>query len=246
MDTTVAGWHPDPSGRHEWRHWDGRWWTDHVADGGVTTLDPLPPADTQQQAAQPADHIVVDAEVKAGLKGGRRIVVTDRAFHDGGVSFPFAEVTALNHCKTRMTTSGQGTLNNVYEVWLAMGKGKPTRIYWSGAGPHEQQVFNAVVEALHRFLAPRLVAEMVKRIAAGETIEISGLLVSADGVARKKLIGGGSGPVVPWSVPVRVEPEEGFYTVIAETGGKPDRIAAVPVKALNAALVHPLLHAFTG
>jgi hypothetical protein len=37
------GWHPDPSGRHWWRWWDGRDWTDHVADGGAPYLDPLPP-----------------------------------------------------------------------------------------------------------------------------------------------------------------------------------------------------------
>ena len=37
------GWHPDPSGRHWWRWWDGRDWTDHVADGGAPYMDPLPP-----------------------------------------------------------------------------------------------------------------------------------------------------------------------------------------------------------
>ena len=37
------GWHPDPSGRHWWRWWDGRGWTDHVADGGASYVDPLPP-----------------------------------------------------------------------------------------------------------------------------------------------------------------------------------------------------------
>lgn len=37
------GWHPDPSGRHWWRWWDGGGWTDHVADGGPPYLDRLPP-----------------------------------------------------------------------------------------------------------------------------------------------------------------------------------------------------------
>lgn len=36
------GWHPDPSGRHWWRWWDGRSWTEHVADGGAPFIDPLP------------------------------------------------------------------------------------------------------------------------------------------------------------------------------------------------------------
>ena len=38
------GWHPDPSGRHWWRWWDGRGWTDHVADGGAPYLDHSPPS----------------------------------------------------------------------------------------------------------------------------------------------------------------------------------------------------------
>ncbi len=29
-------WVPDPTGRHQYRYWDGEQWTDHVADNGVT------------------------------------------------------------------------------------------------------------------------------------------------------------------------------------------------------------------
>jgi hypothetical protein len=35
-----AGWHPDPSGRHQLRYWDGGKWTDSVSDGGVQSADP--------------------------------------------------------------------------------------------------------------------------------------------------------------------------------------------------------------
>lgn len=38
---TVADWYPDPSGRHQSRYWDGRAWTGHVADDGVTAEDPV-------------------------------------------------------------------------------------------------------------------------------------------------------------------------------------------------------------
>lgn len=40
-----AGWHPDPSGRHDHRYWDGTTWTEHVADGGRRGIDwqDLPP-----------------------------------------------------------------------------------------------------------------------------------------------------------------------------------------------------------
>lgn len=38
---TSASWQPDPSGRHETRWWDGERWTDHVADHGLSSTDPL-------------------------------------------------------------------------------------------------------------------------------------------------------------------------------------------------------------
>ena len=36
-----AGWHADPSRRHELRYWDGRAWTEHVSDQGATSTDEL-------------------------------------------------------------------------------------------------------------------------------------------------------------------------------------------------------------
>jgi hypothetical protein len=36
-----AAWHPDPTGRHELRWWDGATWTAHVGDGGVASEDPV-------------------------------------------------------------------------------------------------------------------------------------------------------------------------------------------------------------
>lgn len=36
-----AQWGTDPSGRHEYRYWDGTSWTDYVANNGQTETDPL-------------------------------------------------------------------------------------------------------------------------------------------------------------------------------------------------------------
>lgn len=36
-----AGWHPDPTGRHQLRWWDGQGWTPAVHDGGVHGTDPV-------------------------------------------------------------------------------------------------------------------------------------------------------------------------------------------------------------
>ena len=41
MSTSTPGWNPDPSGRHEYRYWDGSSWTDDVSDHGVTSTDPV-------------------------------------------------------------------------------------------------------------------------------------------------------------------------------------------------------------
>jgi len=38
MDNPAA-WHPDPTGRHQLRYWDGQDWTEHVSDQGVQALD---------------------------------------------------------------------------------------------------------------------------------------------------------------------------------------------------------------
>ena len=36
-----GAWHPDPSGRHEFRWWDGTAWTDQVSDAGTVSADPI-------------------------------------------------------------------------------------------------------------------------------------------------------------------------------------------------------------
>jgi Protein of unknown function (DUF2510) len=42
MNASAPGWQPDPSGRHEYRYWDGSTWTEDVSDAGATSVDPLP------------------------------------------------------------------------------------------------------------------------------------------------------------------------------------------------------------
>jgi hypothetical protein len=49
------GWYPDPSGKHEQRYYDGTQWTEHVSNGGVTAVDPVPtgPPTMSTTAAMP-------------------------------------------------------------------------------------------------------------------------------------------------------------------------------------------------
>jgi len=39
--TTPAGWQPDPTGRNQYRYWDGQTWTEHVSNGPVQASDPI-------------------------------------------------------------------------------------------------------------------------------------------------------------------------------------------------------------
>ncbi len=38
---SVSSWEPDPTGRHQYRWFDGEEWTDQVADEGVQSVDPV-------------------------------------------------------------------------------------------------------------------------------------------------------------------------------------------------------------
>jgi len=40
-ETFAAGWHRDPYGRAQHRYWDGGRWTEHIASGGQSSVDPL-------------------------------------------------------------------------------------------------------------------------------------------------------------------------------------------------------------
>ena len=54
--TSPAAWHPDPTGRHEHRYWDGERWTEHVADAGQASVDPLDSGPTTESAAGGQEH----------------------------------------------------------------------------------------------------------------------------------------------------------------------------------------------
>jgi hypothetical protein len=44
MSITEAGWKPDPTGRHQYRYFNGNVYTDQVADSGVQATDPFDPS----------------------------------------------------------------------------------------------------------------------------------------------------------------------------------------------------------
>jgi uncharacterized protein (AIM24 family) len=68
----TADWHPDPTGRHELRYWDGSQWTEHVVDQGVQSTAPMDAAPQPDlgQAQQPASQ--PQAQPYGGQQGGQQ------------------------------------------------------------------------------------------------------------------------------------------------------------------------------
>ncbi len=74
-DSGAAGWHADPYQRHELRYYDGRRWTEHVADAGQTSVD-YPDAvglPTVQRSTEKVVGDVARAGVADGAAGGGTI-----------------------------------------------------------------------------------------------------------------------------------------------------------------------------
>jgi uncharacterized protein YxjI len=69
-----AGWYPDPGGRHEFRYWDGTAWTEHVANRGQQSTDPVNgPGDVPTTRDDP-DRIRRQVQQRTGLTPGQVVL----------------------------------------------------------------------------------------------------------------------------------------------------------------------------
>ncbi|MEZ5309457.1 MAG: phospholipid scramblase-related protein [Microthrixaceae bacterium] len=70
---TPANWYADPSGRHQYRYWDGSSWTEHVSTNGQQLVDPLQPAfgDTVDRVTTVGSH-PSPQDVQAMVQGDGR------------------------------------------------------------------------------------------------------------------------------------------------------------------------------
>ena len=74
QDATQRGpkpdWYADPTGRHEYRYWDGSAWTANVADSGRAAVDPLDASGSggtaDRASADPSDSPRVGGAVEPG------------------------------------------------------------------------------------------------------------------------------------------------------------------------------------
>ena len=72
MNSPAAGWHPDPTGRHEYRYWDGTDWTGDVSDHGTPAFDPIGTAPPAGAGPSPGDAptTIDDATRQFGPQSG--------------------------------------------------------------------------------------------------------------------------------------------------------------------------------
>ena len=93
MSTTPAAWHPDPTGRHELRYWDGSDWSPHVSDNGIQGTDPL---ETRRRGFDRVDQVFTvgnegdPTKIREQLHGEgryRSANIGEAAFQGGGSVF---------------------------------------------------------------------------------------------------------------------------------------------------------------
>ena len=133
MQPVAPGWYPDPQGHHEHRYWDGSRWTDEVADRGVETSEPLPPAPPAPTVAPASSRrrpwtvvVLVLAALALAFAG----FVVLRGGDDGGAPEPSGGPLAGNY-----DVEGTNPDGSPYEgTAVVTGQGPDYRISWMVGG----------------------------------------------------------------------------------------------------------------
>jgi Protein of unknown function (DUF2510) len=112
---SEPAWHPDPTGRHQYRWWDGAAWTDSISDNGVVGTDPLQASAPQtpvtpQSASAPQATIIASTmpEVPTGgapqpsgpQAGASPFGAQPFGGQTAGTDLPFAGVTVAEKKKS--------------------------------------------------------------------------------------------------------------------------------------------------
>lgn len=94
MSSHPAAWHADPTGRHQYRYWDGQNWTDHVSDNGIQATDPVQQAprmdrfDSAMTVGNEADPDRIRQQVRSDdQRRYRSAHIGEAAFVGGGTIF---------------------------------------------------------------------------------------------------------------------------------------------------------------
>ena len=94
MSSHPAAWHADPTGRHQYRYWDGQNWTDHVSDNGIQSTDPIQQAprmdrfDSAMTVGNEGDPERIRQQVRGDdARRYRSAQIGEAAFVGGGTIF---------------------------------------------------------------------------------------------------------------------------------------------------------------
>ena len=74
---SVSSWEPDPTGRHQYRWWDGEEWTDQVADDGIQSVDPISTAESGLPLETPPSALPPPGPTSEGFESDSSIEQPD-------------------------------------------------------------------------------------------------------------------------------------------------------------------------
>jgi uncharacterized protein YxjI len=146
METSPAGWHPDPHQRHELRYWDGSAWTQHVSDGGRTGVDAPNPTPTHQMPVTSSSTAEKIRQQVTGT-GARGAGIDPHATPSGGGTI-FTEPVLVVNQKAKLIE-----INNQYAVFDRNG----TQLgFVTQVGQSTAKKILRVVSSLDQFLTHTL------------------------------------------------------------------------------------------
>jgi uncharacterized protein YxjI len=111
-----AGWHPDPSGTHELRYFDGTQWTEHVSDRGVASTAPLQAPGAAHRGMDALDRSLSFSDAAPDKIQKQVAQHTGAAPVAAGTGDIFSEPTLVVNQKAKLYE-----LNNEYTVYDAEG-----------------------------------------------------------------------------------------------------------------------------
>ena len=136
--TNPAAWHPDPTGKHDHRWWDGERWTEHVADAGQASIDPLD-AGGPSQTGTTGGSVAADEGASAGWAGeGGDTATPDTATPDRG-QHPDQADPSSDAGQWQQPDRSQPEAGASGGAWGQPSAGEPTWQQPASSGPTWQQ-----------------------------------------------------------------------------------------------------------
>ena len=223
MGGQPADWYPDPRREHALRYWDGRQWTDQVAD-------PVAPP------APAAPRPYIDVMMRRGILPSKQLTADEVGVRWGGTLVPYDRMTAMSFTVTKYSGAVSKT---THVVKLFTDPKEKVEMTWDGG----ENIFRALLTLLDQRVAPRLCDELLARITAGQVVEVGAVAVSRSGVAHRKKAAKGA----PWAGYRLAAMREGFVHVAVDNGkGGSKVIASVPTGEPNAVILpRPLAECVT-